>query len=272
MEKQLEQKEAQYRAIKAANHAWEQAKAADREVAQRQQLQQQQAAQNLELYEKMQQNIKTEGQKLQNHTNALQNCNQAIDAMLSGQPWYASTFENEALLQRFAAEKNTYLEQVANEGKLQQQLQLQQQALVHLQGSASQLAKRLLILKDEVSELTENLNTLRAERFRLLGNTPVAAAKEQWQTAEKQARQNLTEAQELFAQTQQMIAATNARMQALQQQQQTLQARVKSLQLQLQQGVQQAGFETVEQVKAALLPTERAEHLQQQKRKWENLA
>lgn len=271
MEKQLEQKETQYRAIQAASHASEQAKAADREVAQRQQLQQQQAAQNRELCEKMQQDIKTEGQKLQNHTNALQNCNQAIDAMLSGQPWYASTLENKALLQLFTTGKNTYLEQAANEGKLQQQLQLQQQALVHLQGSASQVKERLQILKDEAAELTENLNALRAERFRLLGNTPVAAAKEQWQTAEKQARQNLAEAQELFAQTQQLIAATNAKMQALQQQQQTLQARVNSLQLQLQQGVQQAGFETVEDVEAALLPAERAEHLQQQKRQWENL-
>jgi len=270
MEKQLEQKEAQYRALQAAGHAWEQAKAADKEVAQRQQLQQQQAAQYAELCQKMQQDIKAEGQKLQKQTEALHQCNRGLDALLSGQPWYIADFENEVLLQRFATEKNTYQQQATNEGKLRQQQQLQQQALVHLQGSVLQVAERLKMLNDEAAELTENLNMLRAERFGLLGNTPVAAAKDQWQTAEKQARQNLADAEAVLARTQQLIAATKAGMQALQQQRDALQIRVKSLQMQLQQGVLQAGFETVEQVEAALLPAERAEHLQQQKRQWEN--
>ena len=271
LEKQLEQKEAQYRAIQAASHALEQAKTAEKEVAQQQQLQQQQAAQNLQLHQRLLQDFTTEGQKLQNHTDALQNCNQAIDAILLGQPWYASTLENEALLLLFATEKNTYLEQTSNEGRLQQQLQLQQQAVFHLQGSAVQVAERLLKLHDEETTLTRYLERLRAERYLLLGNTPVVTAKEQWQTAEKQARKTFAAAQEAFAHTQQMIAATRARLQALQQQQVALQARVSSLQTQLQQKVQQAGFETVDHMEAALLPAEKVEQLQQQKREWETL-
>jgi exonuclease SbcC len=269
MQMQLEQKEAQYKAIQAASHAWEQAKAANKEVEQQQQLQQQQATQYKELYKKMQQDIAAEGLKLQKHTAALQQCSMDIDALLSGQPWYIAGVENEDLLQRFAKEKNTYQQQATNEGKLRLQQQLQQQALMHLEGNALQVAERLKVLNDEVTELTNNLNTLRAERFRLLGNTSVAAAKEQWQTAERQARQNLANAEAVFAQTQQLITATKARLKALQQQRDALQTRVNNIKLQLQQEVQQAGFETVEQVEAALLPAEKAAHLQQQKRQWE---
>ncbi len=189
-------------------------------------------------------------------------CTAELDKLVSKYNYRFSMESAKQMFSELKAKEGDYSFKKADREDHERQLELTRQSLTQLAVMQSELAQKHQQLKEELTILQTEFDGLSGQRTALFGEKNVVVEREKLLHDLDIAEQALAAARANQAESKEQLALTRQRLEGSQAQLAANQVMVAELEANLEAGLAKSGFESLEALRSATLPTEEAERIE----------